>query len=380
MIPHDLHHFFGGQQVFVTGASGFIGGHVASLLVQTGARVRALARSTKGRRDRAIDWAEGDLLRRDSIDPAMKDCRYVFHIAGDYRFWARDPREIFANNVQGTINLLETAKRRGVQKIVCTSTTGILEPGTPERLATEERLASPSQLKGPYKRSKFRSYLEVKQRTQGGWPIVTTLPTAPIGPNDVRPTPTGMIVVAFLNGRIPFLARTGLNFVDVRQCALGHLLSMARGKSGERYLLGGTNLWLRDFLKRVEPYARYRTPSFYVPHWLSLLAACASETAARLSSNWIPFVTRESVQMSRGPHFSSNAKAENELGYVPTSSIDRAIHDAVEDFVARGLAPVAADHVKYHGPALQNQDHRRKDHETDKRGDHAWRPELSEQS
>jgi len=141
MIPHALHRFFAGQHVFVTGASGFIGSHVASLLVQTGAKVRALMRSTKGRRDTAIDWMEGDLLRRDSIDAAMKDCRYVFHVAGDYRFWARDPREIFANNVQGTINLLETAKRREVEKIMCTSTTGILEPGTPDRLAGEERLA-----------------------------------------------------------------------------------------------------------------------------------------------------------------------------------------------------------------------------------------------
>jgi len=370
MIPHDLHHFFGGQHVFVTGASGFIGSHVASLLVQTGAHVRALARSTKGCRDRAVDWVEGDLLCRDSIDAALKDCRYVFHVAGDYRFWARDPREIFANNVQGTINLLEAAIRRDVEKIVCTSTTGILEPGTPERLATEERLASPSQFKGPYKRSKFLSYLEVKKRADAGWPIVTTLPTAPIGPHDVRPTPTGMIVVAFLNGRIPLLAHTGLNFVDVRRCALGHLLSMARGKSGERYLLGGINLWLCDFLKRVEPYARYRTPRFYAPHWLSFLTACASETVARLWPNWAPFVTRESVQMSRGPHFSSNAKAENKLGYVPTSSIDQAIHDAVVDFVARGLAPVAANQIKCHGTALQSPDHGEQNDKINGRGDY----------
>jgi dihydroflavonol-4-reductase len=150
-----------------------------------------------------------------------------------------------------------------------------------------------------------------------------------------------MIIVAFLKGRIPLLARTGLNFVDVRDCALGHLLTMARGKSGERYLLGGINLWLRDFLKRVEPYARYRAPRFYAPHWLSILTACASETVARFSPNGTPFVARESVHMSRRPHFSSNAKAENELGHVPTSSIDHAIHDAVEDFVARGLAPAA---------------------------------------
>jgi dihydroflavonol-4-reductase len=370
MIPHDLHHFFGGQHVFVTGASGFIGSHVASLLVQTGAHVRALARSTKGRRDRAVDWVEGDLLCRDSIDAALKDCRYVFHVAGDYRFWARDPREIFANNVQGTINLLEAARHRDVEKIVCTSTTGILELGTPDRLATEERLASPSQFTGPYKRSKFQSYLEVKKRADAGWPIVTTLPTAPIGPNDRRPTPTGMIIVAFLNGRIPLLAHTGLNFVDVRHCALGHLLTMARGKSGERYLLGGINLWLRDFLKLVEPYARYRTPRFYAPHWLSFLTACASETAARFWPNWTPFVTRESVHMSRGPHFSSNAKAENELGYAPTSSIDHAIHDAVEDFVAGGLAPVAASRLKCYRAASQNPDDREENHETNGRGDY----------
>jgi dihydroflavonol-4-reductase len=367
MIPHDLHHFFFRQHVFVTGASGFIGSHVASLLVQMGAHVRAFTRSIKARRNSAIDWVEGDLLRRDSIEAAMKDCRYVFHVAGDYRFWARDPREIFANNVQGTINLLEAAKRRDVEKIVCTSTTGILVPGTPQRLASEERLASPSQFKGPYKRSKFRSYLEVKKRADAGWPIATTLPTAPIGPHDLTPTPTGMIVLAFLNGRIPLLARTGLNFVDVRDCALGHLLTMARAKSGERYLLGGMNLWLCEFLKRVEPYARYRTPRFYAPHWLSFLTACASETAGRVWPKWTPFVTRESVHMSRGPHFSGNAKAENELGYVPTSSIDPAIHDAVEDFVGRGLAPAAADHLKCQ---LQNLDDRDENQATNGRGDY----------
>jgi dihydroflavonol-4-reductase len=337
--PPLLDEFFAREQVLATGASGFIGWHVADQLVEAGARVRALVRPTTARDEEKFDWVEGDLLQRASLDAAVKGCRYLFHVAGDYRFWARDPREIFANNVQGTINVLEAAKAAGVEKIVCTSTTGILARGTPDQLASETRLASPSTFTGPYKRSKFEAYLEVKQRADAGWPIVAALPTAPIGPHDLKPTPTGMIIVQFLNRRIPMLARTGLNFVDVRQCAHGHLLAMVRGQPGERYLLGGINLWLREFLQRLEPYARHRAPRFHAPHWLSLATAWASETFARFGAgSRPPFVTRESVRMSRGPHFSSNEKAEKELGYEVTP-IDDAIRDAVEDFVARGLVP-----------------------------------------
>ena len=338
MIPPDIAKFFAGQRVLVTGASGFVGWHVADQLVSAGADVRALVRPASQRGHERFAWFEGDLLRRDTLDEAVKDCRYVFHVAGDYRFWARDPREIFANNVQGTINMLEAAHAAGVENIVYTSTTGILERGTLERVATEERLASPSSFKGAYKRSKFEAFREAQTRAEAGWPIVTTLPTAPIGPHDLKPTPTGMIIVQFLNGRIPMLARTGLNFVDVRQCALGHLLAMVRGKRAERYLLGGVNLSLGEFLQRVEPYGRHRAPRLHAPHWLSYATACVSETMAKCSSNWQPFVTRESVQMSRGPHFSSNEKAERELGYEVTP-IDDAIRDAVADFAARGLVP-----------------------------------------
>jgi dihydroflavonol-4-reductase len=336
MIPPDVSTFFAGQQVLVTGASGFIGWHVADLLVAAGARVRALVRPATPRGGEAFDWIEGDLLRRDSLDAALRECRYVFHVAGDYRFWARDPREIFANNVQGTINVLAASKAAGVDKIVYTSTTGILERGTAENLATESRLASSATFKGPYKRSKFDAFHEAQARADAGWPIVTALPTAPIGPHDVKPTPTGMIIVQFLNGRIPMLARTGLNFVDVRQCALGHLLAMVRGERAERYLLGGTNLWLGEFLQQLEPFAEHRAPRWHAPHWLSYAVACASETAAMFSPHWTPFVTRESVQMSRGPHFSSNEKAERELGYAVVPITD-AIHAAVADFEARGV-------------------------------------------
>jgi dihydroflavonol-4-reductase len=336
-----LQGFFAGQQVLVTGASGFIGWHVADQLVRAGAKVRALVRPATARKEEAFEWFEGDLLRRDSLEAAAQGCRYIFHVAGDYRFWARDPAEIFANNVQGTINLLEAARSAGAEKVVYTSTTGILEKGRPERLATEERLASPSSFTGPYKRSKFEAFQEAQKRAEAGWPIVTALPTAPIGPHDLKPTPTGMIIVQFLNGRIPMLARTGLNFVDVRQCAIGHLLAMTRGQPAERYLLGGTNLWLGEFLQKLEPFGKHRAPRLHAPHWLSYATACVTETLARFSRGSQPFVTRESVQMSRGPHFSSNGKAERELGY-EVIPIDGAVRDAVHDFAARGMVPVSA--------------------------------------
>jgi dihydroflavonol-4-reductase len=334
---------FRGQRVCVTGASGFVGWHVAQQLAAAGAEVRALVREGGCREapnaGENFAWVEGDLRRRDSLEHALAGCRFLFHVAGDYRFWARDPRELFANNVEGTRNILEAAKAHDVEKIVCTSTTGILARGSTERLAEEDRLAAAADLKGPYKQSKFQAYLEVQNRAAAGWPIVTALPTAPIGPRDVKPTPTGAIIVKFLNGQIPLLARTGLNFVDVRQCARGHLLAMIRGRPGERYLLGGVNLWLAEFLQKLEPFTHHATPRHYSPFWLSYAAACVSEMLASRGSGREPFATRESVRMSRGPHFSSNAKAERELGY-ETMPIDDAIRGAVAYFAIRGLVPL----------------------------------------
>ena len=354
MFTAHLANFFRDQAVLVTGASGFIGWHVAQRLVDAGAKVRALIRPATLRQCNELEqfeWIEGDLTDRKSLERALKGCRYLFHVAGDYRFWARDPRTIHAANVQGTINVLDAARSAGIEKIVVTSTTGILKRGTIDQLANESQLASAEHLSGPYKSSKFAAFLETNRRAKAGWPIVTVLPTAPIGPHDIKPTPTGMIIVQFLNGRIPMLARTGLNFVDVRQCALGHLLAMVNGEPAERYLLGGVNLWLREFLQRLEPYSKHRAPEMHAPHWLSFATACASEIFARISPRWVPFVTRESVRMSRDPHFSSNAKAEQELGY-DTIPIEDAIRDAIQDFFARGLvpAPIESASAPIHEP------------------------------
>ncbi|MDB6154745.1 MAG: NAD-dependent epimerase/dehydratase [Chthoniobacteraceae bacterium] len=336
--------FFRGQKTCVTGASGFVGWHVAQQLIEAGAKVQALIRPGSCRDIPGgmenFAWIEGDLRRRDSLNQALRGCRYLFHVAGDYRFWTKDPRELFSNNVDGTANILEAARKHGIEKIVYTSTVGILQKNPSGQLAEERRLACEADLKGPYKRSKFQAYLTVKARTDAGWPIVTALPTAPIGPRDLKPTPTGAIIVRLLNGGIPMLARTGLNFVDVRQCARGHLLALMHGEIGERYLLGGINLWLAEFFQMLQPYTPHSIPRHYSPHWLSYLAACVSELAAARWTGKEPFVTRESVGMSIGPHFSTSAKAERELGYI-SSPIDNAVRDAVEYFHMRGLAPAA---------------------------------------
>lgn len=325
--------FFQGQRILVTGASGFIGWHVANELARAGACVRVLARGEAPDCE-GFEVVKGDLLDPSSLGGAIDGCRYLFHVAGDYRFWASDRRQIYRNNVEATANILNAAGAAGVEKIVCTSTPGILAR-TPGEIADESVLAHPDELEGPYKSAKFAAYLEAQKWADRGAPIVTVLPTAPIGPRDIKPTPTGMIIVQFLNGKIPFLARTGLNFVDVRQVARGHLLAMMLGKKGERYLLGGVNLWLGEFLQKIAAVTGRTAPRFHCPYPVSYLAACASELMAGITRE-PPFVTLESVRMSRGPHFFSSAKAESLLGYEP-GCLDDALRAALDYFRARGL-------------------------------------------
>lgn len=339
-MSHAFREFFQDQDVLVTGASGFIGWHVAKKLSEAEARVRVLVRPESARKSpnlEAFRSYEGDLMEPESLDEAVRGCRYLFHVAGDYRFWARDPREIFKNNIEGSRNILNAAHRRGVERIVSTSTCGILARAHDQSPADESTLAPPEDLPGAYKRSKFEAYLETQKRAEAGEPIISVLPTAPIGYRDFKPTPTGMVIVKFLNGGMPFLARTGLNFGSVEHCATGHLQAMMEGSIGERYLLGGTNLWLHEFLKMLEPYGRHKTPRHYCPEWVSEAAAVVSEGFANLTGS-TPFVTRESVRMSRHPYFFTSAKAEKEFGY-DSGGLEEAIRGAVRYFGERRLIP-----------------------------------------
>ncbi len=332
-----MENLFSDQVVVVTGARGFIGSHVADQLVRAGARVRGITRALAAPRGNTaeLQWYAGDVTQPETLEVPFRDARYVFHVAGDYRFWARNPQDIYASNVAGTENVLQLASKIGVEKIVVTSTQGVLQPGTLENPGDETRLVSVHH--GPYKSSKLAAWKVVQRHLQRGAPIVSVLPGAPIGENDLRPTPTGAVIIQFLRGKRPMLARTGLSFVDVADVAQGHLLAMSQGKIGEDYLLAGRNLWLGEFLQLLAPWSRHPVPKKYAPHWLSRIAAAGCEMWHQIRHcDDEPFITRESVRMSERPYFFSSEKAIRDIGY-RLSPLEMAVERAVRDFTRRGM-------------------------------------------
>ncbi len=303
----------------VTGATGFVGSAVARQLLDRGQAVRVLARPGGDRRNIAglsVEIAEGDLRDRASLDRALAGCDALFHVAADYRLWVPRPDEIYEANVAGTRALMLAAGEAGVKRIVYTSsvaTLGIDSGGAPSDETTPAAL---SDMIGHYKRSKFLAEDEVRRLVADqGLPAVIVNPSTPIGPRDIKPTPTGRMIVEAAAGRIPAFVDTGLNIVHVEDVAAGHLLAFDRGRVGERYVLGGRDMTLREILAEVARICGRRPPRVRLPHGLVLPVAYAAEAWARLARGGEPFVTVDGVRMARKRMFFSSAKAEAELGY-----------------------------------------------------------------
>lgn len=322
----------------VTGATGFVGWHVARLLVERGEAVRCLVRATSDTsrlEPLGVELVVGDLRDAESLLAACRGCRIVCHVAADYRFWWRDATEPYRINVDGTRNLLAAAG--DAERIVYTSTVGTIRYPHDDTPSAETTPTTLDDMIGHYKRSKYLAEQVALERARAGQPIVVVQPSTPVGEMDARPTPTGKIIVDFLRGRMPAYVDTGFNLVDVRDVAAGHLLAAERGRVGERYILGCRNLSLRDCLWLLAEVAGRRPPRLRLPYAVAWLAGAGSELAARVRGGE-PGIPLESVRMSRYRMYFDAAKARAELG-LPQSPVDEALARAVAWFRANGYAP-----------------------------------------
>jgi len=319
--------------VLVTGASGFLGWHVARLLTERGYRVRALCRPASRIHELDVERVTGDLRDPESLARAIVGCRLVFHIAADYRLWSKHPSDLYRSNVDGTRNLLEAAEKARVERIVYTSTVGCI--GMPKGLLGDEQTpVSIADMTGHYKRSKWLAEQVALDKARAGLPVVIVNPTAPVGDHDWKPTPTGKIILDFLRGKLPAFLDTGLNLVDARDTALGHLLAAERGRPGERYILGCENLTFEQILGRLSVIAHRPAPKIKAPYALAYAAALVSTAWANLTGI-APVVPLEGVKMARKKMFVTHAKASRELGFSP-GPIDAALRRAVDWFQSNG--------------------------------------------
>lgn len=319
------------KPALVTGASGFLGWHVARLLEERGYAVRALVRPGSRIRELDAETVTGDLRDPGSLERAVAGCGLVFHVAADYRLWAADPRELYRSNVDGTRNLLEAARRAGVDRVVYTSTVGCI--GVPKgQLGDESHPISLEEMAGAYKRSKFLAERIAMDFANAGFPVVIVNPTAPVGDHDTKPTPTGKIIVDFLKGDMPAFIDTGLNLVDARDVAEGHLLAAERGQPGERYILGCENLTLAEILRKLAAITGRRAPRVRLPYFAAYAFAAAGTGWARLTGS-PPRAPLDAVRMARKKMFVSCEKARRELGFAP-GPVAGALKRAVEWFQA----------------------------------------------
>ncbi len=353
---------------FVTGATGFLGSHVARVLAEQGAGLRLLVRPTSDLRNLeglSADRVVGDLRDPASLGKALAGCDVVFHVAADYRLWVRDPGEMYRSNVEGTRSLLEAARKQGVRRVVYTSSVATMgftsnhaaaelrsagRPGAavPTRASTgegarprastvadEESPVLLADMIGPYKRSKFMAEQVAVEAARSGVDVVIVNPSTPIGERDIKPTPTGRIVVDFLKRKFPAYIETGLNLVDATECARGHVLALEKGRTGERYILGGENLTLKEILDRLAAITGLPSPTVKVPYAVALAGGIFYEMVTGRLLGREPRATIDEVRMARKMMFVSSAKAERELGW-RTAPVDGALRRSVEWFRANG--------------------------------------------
>ena len=320
----------------VTGAAGFLGSHVARQLVARGDDVRVLMRPSSTNRaiaDLSLEYVTGDLRDPASLDRAMKDVKRVFHVAADYRLWARRKQDIYDSNVGGTKNLLDAAKRAAVEQLIYTSTVATIAVDRPQH-PNEFTDAKLEEMVGHYKRSKWLAEKEALSAAKNGLPVIVAMPTTPVGPWDWKPTPTGKIILDFLNGKMPGYVETGLNFVGVEDCAAGHLLIAEKGKVGERYLLGGENLTLKQMLDALSKITGLPAPTLKIPHGLALGVAYASTVFSRLFGRE-PGIPVEGVKIARHMMFVDCSRAQRELGF-KAGPVAAALERAVRWYEANG--------------------------------------------
>jgi len=322
------------MKAFVTGATGFLGSHLAQVLSERGVELRLLVRPTSDLRNLEGIGAErvvGDLREPEKLDKAFAGCEVVFHVAADYRLWVRDPDEMYRSNVEGTRSVLNAAERNRVRRVVYTSsvaTIGFRANGQP---ADENSPVSLEHMIGPYKRSKFMAERLAIEAGRSGLDVVVVNPSTPVGERDIKPTPTGRIVVDFLRKKFPAYLDTGLNLVDARECALGHLAAFEKGRSGERYILGGENLTLKQILDKLAEITGLPSPRVRVPYFVALAAGAVDELVTGRMLGREPRATIDAVRMARKKMFVTTGKAERELGWKPVS-VDGALRRAVDWF------------------------------------------------
>jgi dihydroflavonol-4-reductase len=335
---------------FLTGATGFLGSHVARVLAEQGAQLRLLVRPTSDLRNIDelttdpvnADRVEGDLRDAASIEKALSGCDVVFHVAADYRLWVRDPEQMYRSNVEGTRFLLEAARKQGVRRVVYTSSVATMGftsgfSSNNGNLADEQSPVGIEDMIGHYKRSKFMAEQVAIEAARSGVDVVVVNPTTPIGERDIKPTPTGRIVVDFLKRKFPAYVETGLNLVDATECARGHVQALEKGRSGERYILGGENLTLKQILDRLAAITSLPSPTVKLPYIFALAAGVVDEMVTGRLLGREPRATIDAVRMGRKMMFVSSAKAERELGW-RTVPVDGALRRSVDWFRGNGYA------------------------------------------